>query len=171
MAKLVNALDLSPSTERFVGSTPTTPTMKKTIKKTYGPYERPDGRKHVIHVYTDGSRRTQSYPRFLVEQATGEELSMGDDIHHIDGNHTNNALSNLEVISMEDHKSNPHSREAEYYYFDCPVCGESTSKPMRNVRGNWKKGRPGPFCSRSCAGKYSSLSEHIKKRIIIDGEA
>lgn len=144
--------------------------MRKTIKKTYGPYERPDGRKHVIHVYTDGSQRTQSYPRYLVEQALGEELSINDDVHHIDGDFRNNALSNLEVISALQHQKDTHGKPAEIYYFECPVCGLESSKPMRNVRGNWKKGSEGPFCTRKCARAYQVLQERQLKRIIVDGE-
>ena len=36
--------------------------------KVYGPYKRKDNRKHVVIVHDNGSRQTQSYPRYLMEQ-------------------------------------------------------------------------------------------------------
>jgi len=69
----------------------------------HGPYERKDGRSHVVIIFPDGKRKTVSYPRYLVEIELGYYTKKTDDIHHIDGNYKNNALSNLRVWNKSDH--------------------------------------------------------------------
>jgi hypothetical protein len=119
--------------------------------KVYGPYTRQDGRQHVI-LYSDGERRTQSYPRYLWEQEYGP-IPEGYDVHHIDEDFTNNVISNFELKFHPQHVSE-HQSPAEMVDFVCPHCGKFASKPARFIRGNQKKkGKSGPYCSRSCAGK------------------
>jgi len=42
--------------------------------------------------------------RWLMEQHLGRQLETWEQVHHIDGNHLNNDLSNLEVLSNADHQ-------------------------------------------------------------------
>jgi hypothetical protein len=42
--------------------------------------------------------------RWLMEQRLGRKLEKWEQVHHIDGNHLNNDLSNLEVLSNSDHQ-------------------------------------------------------------------
>lgn len=64
--------------------------------KIYGPYTRLDGRKIII---IDG--RTVSYPKYLLEQHLGRKLTDNETCDHIDGDFTNNSISNLRVLSRE----------------------------------------------------------------------
>lgn len=120
--------------------------------KIYGPYERPDGRKHVI--YYDGVvRRTQSYPRYLMEQHLGRPLLDSETVDHIDGDFTNDNLDNLQLLTLADNIKKS-SKGIEWLLFDCPVCGEEFLKTARSYRANQiKQGKAGPYCSKSCAGK------------------
>lgn len=121
--------------------------------KVYGPYTRKDGRQHVV-LYKDGVRKTVSYPKYLLEQKLGRSLLPHETCDHIDNDHTNNCLDNLQVLSRVDNAcKGTVLRPAEVGTFTCPVCNRSFTKSMRDVRGNLKKGRSGPYCSRSCAGK------------------
>jgi hypothetical protein len=52
-------------------------------------------------IKTKGGKR--AYHRWVVEQYIGYRLSKEMTIHHIDGNHQNNNLSNLMIISEELH--------------------------------------------------------------------
>lgn len=120
----------------------------------YGPYTRSDGRQHVIHYDpVTKSRRTQSYPRYLMEIELGRELNLWEDVHHKDENFTNNEVSNLEVKTNFQHLSDHREGKTEYGYFYCPMCGEKFKYPMRRYRHNQLvQGKKGPYCSRSCAG-------------------
>jgi hypothetical protein len=42
--------------------------------------------------------------RWLMEQHLGRKLESWEHVHHIDGNHLNNDIANLEVLSNSDHQ-------------------------------------------------------------------
>ena len=121
--------------------------------KVYGPYTRKDGRQHVV-LYESGVRKTVSYPKFLLGQKLGRSLNADETCDHIDNDYTNNDVSNLQVLSRSDNSIKACSlKPKEYGTFTCPVCLVSFTKPMKDIRANKKKGKSGPYCSRSCAGK------------------
>jgi hypothetical protein len=124
--------------------------------KVYGPYTRNDKRQHVIVIYDDGSRKTVSYPKFLLEQKIGRVLLPHETCDHIDGDLTNNNLENLQVLSRSENSTKAMAlKKAEQILFVCPECGISFYKNMWEVRANQlKKKQAGPFCSKSCAGRY-----------------
>lgn len=127
--------------------------------KVYGPYTREDGRKHVIlYDFEAGIRRTQSYPRYLMEQHLGRPLEEYETVDHIDEDFTNDDISNLQLLSREENARKSMSfRPAEMGWFTCPCCDKDFEKELRTVRHNQgRKGGAGPFCSRSCAGYYFS---------------
>jgi hypothetical protein len=70
--------------------------------KVYGPYSRPDGRKHVV-LYENGQRTTVSYPKWLMEQKLGRKLEPNETVHHVNGDFTDDRLDNLQVIDKHDH--------------------------------------------------------------------
>jgi hypothetical protein len=124
--------------------------------KIYGPYTRKDGRQHVI-IYENGNRKTISYPKFLLEQKLGRSLLPNETCDHIDNDYTNNCLGNLQVLTRSDNcKKQMAFKPAEKGYFVCPECNKSFYKEMRYVRhNNIHQKKVGPFCSKSCAGRYS----------------
>ena len=68
--------------------------------KVYGPYTRKDGRQVVI-LKTPGSsmdHKTISYPKYLVECQLQRYLTKNETVYHIDGDFTNNDLTNLRVV-------------------------------------------------------------------------
>lgn len=77
--------------------------------KVYGPYTRKDGRKHVIIYDTETqSRRTVSYPRYLMEQHLGRELLPEEQVDHINEDFTDDRIENLQLLSRAENnrKSN-----------------------------------------------------------------
>lgn len=126
------------------------------VKKVYGPYLRPDGRKHVILIHEDRSRRTVSYPKYLLEQHLGRKLNEPETCDHINGDFTDDRIENLRVLSRPEQAAQAQP-PAKMFTFICPICEEEATKFARDVRSNLKKGKRGPFCSRHCAG----VSNHI----------
>ncbi len=122
--------------------------------KVYGPYKRPDGRQHVIH-YDDVSqtRRTQSYPRYLMEQFLGRALESWEHVDHINDDPTDDRIDNFQLLTQAENNKKA-AKGVEYYNFDCPVCGTASEIPYRQYKHNQiVNGRSGPYCSRSCSGK------------------
>jgi len=119
--------------------------------KVYGPYTRKDGRMHVIH-YDGITRRTQSYPRYLMEQHLGRKLEDWEHVDHINNDPTDNRIENFQLLTPAE--NNRKSAVTLMHQFTCPVCGKDASIPLRRYWGNQiAQGKAGPYCSRSCAGK------------------
>jgi len=124
----------------------------------YGPYTRRDGRKHIVKIYhnKDGSikkRVTVSYPKFLVERMLGRKLKENETVDHIDGNFKNDRPSNLRVINNREH-ARQDSPKSIPKLITCVWCDKKIKKERGQLRHNSKLEKAGPFCGRSCAGKY-----------------
>ena len=137
--------------------------------KVYGPYTREDGRQHiVIFPKGAGSGITVSYPRYLVEKMISRHLKDNEDVHHKNGDFTDNRLENLEVI-----EHHAHCVKHQQKYFDadvvCVECGKvffMSAKAASNRVRNGNRGKRGPFCSRQCSGKYGRrIQQSAEKEI------
>lgn len=110
--------------------------------KVYGPYERSDGRKHVILYDPDTKkRRTVSYPKFLLEQKLGRELAENETADHVDEDFTNDDPNNLQPLSRADNARK--SIEVVYGKKEeqkCPFCKKLYMPKRRGQK----------YCSYSC---------------------
>lgn len=121
----------------------------------YGPYKRKDGREHVI-LKKQNKRKTVSYPKYLMEVYLDRYLEKNETVDHIDRDITNNSIDNLRVIRRSEHVTLDVKRYKEQK-FTCPWCGavfDLQSKRLHDAIYNRKQKKSGPFCSRSCAGRY-----------------
>jgi hypothetical protein len=119
----------------------------------FGPYIRSDGRTHVIHYDPiTQTRRTQSYPRYLMEQHLGRTLKEWEQVDHINNDHTDDRIENFQLLTKGDN-NRKSAKAPKLYWFICPVCGEEGVIYYRNYKGNQlSQGKAGPYCSRRCAG-------------------
>lgn len=155
--------------------------------KVHGPYKRQDGRQIVIVVELNGTHRTVSYPKWLMEMQLGRKLDPNlETVDHIDSNFDNNDLSNLRIMPRDQH-STEDTRRVKLVKFTCAWCNKEFERSPRLIRDKAKKNRAGPFCSRACAGKYSRMlqlklidkfdtqkavdSEYYKKKYVVQASA
>lgn len=125
--------------------------------KVHGPYKRQDGRQIVIIVENNGTRRTVSYPKWLMELQMGRKLDPNlETVDHIDSNFDNNDLSNLRIMPRDQHSADD-TRRVKNVKFTCAWCDKEFERSPRLVRDKSKKNKAGPFCSRVCAGRYSRM--------------
>ena len=124
----------------------------------YGPYTTSNhGRKIVIVVEKNGKRRTVSYPKWLLECQLGRPLDPElETIDHWDSDINNNDLSNLRIVPREEHSADD-TRRVKLIKFNCAWCNKEFERSPTLIRDKAKKNKAGPYCSRSCAGKYSRL--------------
>lgn len=126
--------------------------------KVHGPYKRKqDGRQIVIIIENNGSRRTVSYPKWIMELQLGRKLDPDlETVDHIDSNFENNDIKNLRIVPRKEH-SGDDTRRVKLVKFTCAWCDKEFERSPRLIRDKAKKNKAGPFCSRTCAGKYSRM--------------
>ncbi len=136
--------------------------MSKEIDRIRGPYTQKNGRKTVMIVYKDKSKRTVSYPKYLRELELGKELDpVKETTQHKDGNFNNNLPDNLETLPLDVHAAIDKKR-AKLVKVNCIWCGVECFKKARRLTSNSKQGKAGPFCGYSCVAKYRCAKRYGK---------
>lgn len=119
-------------------------------------YHGKDGR---LRVYVKETKKTISYPKYLMEKTLGRALLPNEVVHHIDENPLNNDITNLKVKTLSE-----HSKDHMTVYHDttaiCGWCGKEfiwTGLQQQRFYSERRIGRHKsklPFCSRECSGRY-----------------
>lgn len=130
--------------------------FKSKWKKGYLRESKLDGRKRVDLFNSNEDRTTISYARYLMSVKLGEILSSDFEVDHIDRNCSNDELSNLQVITTEEHKKKTKQEVLGRSYSDvvCDFCGKDFQRETRQLGEN--KGYKRCFCSRVCSGTFYS---------------
>ena len=116
-----------------------------------------DGRTRLVIKRDDGTMTSKSYPRVIMEEKLGRSLLPDEDVHHIDGDKTNNNPNNLDIIKHGDHQRihNPSRYKEEIKI--CQVCGKEfiySIKQQRLYDSDIRRNRKRYYtCSNSCRGK------------------
>lgn len=131
-------------------------TLYPAYTKVFGPYSRPDGRKHVILWAPGGVCLTISWPKAILEMKLRRRLVDGETADHINEVSTDNSPGNLQPLSRVANiqKHCLAKRPTPKGLFVCPVCSSSFERLMSSVRREKKKGCAGPFCSMKCVWEY-----------------
>lgn len=126
----------------------------------YGPYTRKqDNRKHVV-VYTNDHKRTsKQYAKVLLEIKEQRQLRRDETVDHIDGDFLNDSLDNLQLISRAENAALSAPRRKEIKS-NCVWCGNELMLKRHNLANINNHNKAGPFCGRSCAGKYGAAVQN-----------
>lgn len=100
--------------------------------------------------------------RVIMENHINRLLLPNEVVHHRDKNRYNNDISNLELLTKEEH-NHLHSEEKKKPWIQlvCPECGKVFFK--RPNLFNWSKSKL-HFCSRQCNGKYQQKHNWNNKK-------
>lgn len=123
-------------------------------RKGYLRRDKTDGRGRVDLINTEEDRTTVSYARYLVSVKEGRLLEVWEEVDHIDTDCTNDDLSNLQILTTEEHisKTAEENRGLSYVTLICAYCGNDFEREIRQMHKKYPNNRT--FCSRSCNGKY-----------------
>jgi hypothetical protein len=84
-------------------------------------------------------------------KANGSVPGPGMEIHHINGDHRDNRIKNLKLVtSMEHRKIHAEVNRVHPHKYDCDNCGKEHQMAARNYRYKWKAGQRFFFCSTKC---------------------
>lgn len=134
------------------GSTPVPGTMTTRRSK---PYTTASGHVFYTEYSNDGSHRSVFEHRLRIEAHLGRTLSPHEIVHHINGDPADNRLENLEVMSRAAHTRLHNSKKPlAMVRLVCVLCGHSFDREARRDKFNRKRGSAGPFCSKTCAGRW-----------------
>lgn len=86
-------------------------------------------------------------------QEKGELPEDDEVIHHINGDESDNRISNLEKMSASEHSTHHSNTGRTKVNLNCPECGKEFQKEKRQT--HLVKGGDKTFCSRQCSGKYN----------------
>lgn len=135
--------------------------------KIYGPYSGQDKRLRIVVKFPNGTTRTVSYPKYLMEVHLDRYFQPDETVDHIDCNFLNNELSNLRILMRSQHSYVDVKRKT-VQTFKCLTCNNEFSldgNKLHNAIQNRLKGKTGPFCSKICAGKYGKLVQLTGQKI------
>jgi hypothetical protein len=123
-------------------------------KKVFGPYKNDRGRLFVRVEKKDGTYKTISYPKFLMEEWYGKELDADEHtVDHINGDKTDDRIENYRLIDRKTH-STMDTRRVKLIELTCDLCEKKFLRSPRLLRIKAKLRQRGHFCSRRCAGMY-----------------
>lgn len=129
----------------------------------YGPYTRKDGRKHVV-IWDRVKTKTVSYPKWLMEQSLGRILGLAETVDHINRDFTDDRRRNLQILPRIDH-SKIDAPMSVPVVMPCVYCGKPATQNRSHYNHNRRQGKAGPFCSRTCSGKYGADRQKRKVRL------
>lgn len=116
------------------------------IKYSHGPY---------VMLTLPGGKRILEH-RYKMELKLKRRLKKNEVVHHKDENGKNNSLSNLQVMTPQQHAHHHKYKGGEkMLVLKCPQCKVTFSKRKAKVLFD-KKNKTKSFCSRQCSGKFNS---------------
>ena len=88
----------------------------------------------------------------------------GYEIHHLDGNHRNNKIENLLLVTSKEHrKIHADLQRKPPVEKECSNCSVSISIPFKHFRGKSQAGQANFFCSKKCVGFFTAKKLRSKK--------
>lgn len=103
------------------------------------------------------------YHRIVVENNINRLLTNDEEVHHIDGNTHNNDISNLLLLSKEEHRKIHSIRPKTYAEIKCPICNQ-----IRTVLKHNSIDKKQYCCCRSCGRLFQLLTDEEKINRIND---
>lgn len=126
----------------------------------YGPYIRNSDNRRIVVLKHRGKLVTKLYAKVKLEIKLDRILSSEETVDHKDGNHRNDKFSNLQLLSLAEN-ARKDATKVRIFEIECAWCGTAFKPSILQRSGRNDKDAvkvyqaAGPFCSKSCTGKYT----------------
>ena len=114
----------------------------------------------IVNIQEGSNRRNMAYARFLMQEHLGRRLDpLTEHVDHENEDKLDDRIENLQILTPGENTQKSRGK-VTWLEFTCPECEGPGIQNLRHVRSNRKrKDRPGPFCSRRCAGRYNQRNK------------
>jgi hypothetical protein len=113
-----------------------------------------EGQGYILLYLSDGTMRREH--RVVMEELLGRSLLRTEVVHHRDGNRSNNAIENLELMNIRDHHyHHQDERWVSAVELRCPGCAAVFLREKRQT--HLAKGGNFTACCRPCIGRTTAL--------------
>lgn len=118
----------------------------------------PEGRRTVILYNSPTDRSSTQYTRYLLAVQEGRYLTESEEADHIDNDFTNDDLSNLQILHVDEHRYKTHKNgvQARYDSFVCACCNMEFTRRHTKVKSYTK------YCSVECSQKMVKPPSNTK---------
>jgi hypothetical protein len=134
----------------------------------YGPYIRKSDSRAIAQVcyYEEGKKVsiTKLYAKFKLEISLKRILTKEETVDHIDNNPLNDEFYNLRILSRKENASYSVKRRV-LPEAACVFCSKKFTLSVSQVSKR-SEDTAGPFCSKQCTGKYGSLIQNLKIKVL-----
>lgn len=123
----------------------------------YKNFHKKMGRWQVCLVSADRTtRKTILYSKFVMSITLGRQLEKHEEVDHIDGDKTNDDITNLEVVTRKENVKRYNLKNpAKTVKLTCPQCAVSFTIKYKNSHLAPYSKKVRNFCSRSCGAKFN----------------
>jgi hypothetical protein len=128
--------------------------------RVYGPYIRKSDNRKILSLSKIGKKGStaKQFAKVLLEIKLNKRLEKNDTVDHIDGDVTNDNIENIQLLSRENNALKG-AIQIKTFKDICKFCGkefELSKDQIKAFKQKHHKDKAGPFCSRSCSGKYGA---------------
>lgn len=131
------------------------------VERVYGPYLSKDQRYRVV-LHSRKGKTTKQFSKIKMEVILGRRLGPDETVDHKDNNTKNDRRKNLRVLDRSEHIKQDALRR-RLIKLPCVFCGTVFTLTRDQIPK--REGKAGPFCSRTCSGKYGASVQNGAQRL------
>ena len=108
--------------------------------------------------------------RYIMQKKLGRKLLQNEDVHHINGDGTDNRLKNLQIFIHGEHTIYHKKQCTKYIRLKCSYCNKDIERSEKDIKRRKEKGTKNFYCSKKCVGKACGPKIKLYIKTIVQRE-